>query len=100
MFAALGEAGGACGIRTQVPRRRGGTFCCSRVQRFYGMSMCSTCYSVRQTKALFLRWEGFRLQAASWTCPLPIFGAAEARREATLGAGDEDDRETHVWAVL
>ena len=76
------------------------TFCCSRVQRFYGMSMCSTCYLVRQTKALFLRWEGFRLQAASWTFPLPIFGAAEARREATPGAGDEDDRETLVWVVL
>jgi len=44
------------------------TFFCSGVQRFYGMSMCSMCYSVRQSKTLFLRREGLRLQAASWMC--------------------------------
>ena len=69
------------------------TFCCSRVQRFYGMSMCSMCYSVRQTKTLFLRREGLRLQAASlaqsssnlWCGGVSSGGCSRRRRRRRSG---------------
>ena len=58
----------ACGDRTQVHRCQDGWWSSSAARVFsVDMSMLSMCYSVRQSKTLFLHQEGLQLQAASST---------------------------------